>query len=317
MRETRAPRTPDFAGVVAAAERVRWRLDDVLPPGSRFDFTRLFMPEALAGTLALEAELDAPALATLNHIRAHGYLGLFGLVEEAIVPFVVSHLKERLEAPLPEQRALLGFAEEETKHIALFRRFHQTFVEGFAAEHGGAELEVIGPASAVRAHVLGHHPIGVGLFILHIEWMTQRHYVESVRNGGPIEPLFARLLHQHWLEESQHARMDGWIVEAAAAEAGDAERDKGVDDYLALVAYLDEALAQQAELDVGGLERALGRRVDRDLVLEEQHRSMREAFLVVGLTHPRVLDVLDAVHPEGRSRALKTARALGHPPARA
>jgi len=54
--------------------------------------------------------------------------------------------------------------------------------------------------------VLSHDPLGVALVILHIEWMSQRHYVESVRSDERLDPLFKSLLKHHWLEEAQHAR---------------------------------------------------------------------------------------------------------------
>jgi hypothetical protein len=71
---------------------------------------------------------------------------------------------------------LLQFAGEEAKHIHLFKRFREEFELGF-----GSSCSVIGPPEAVAQAVLAHDPLSVALTILHIEWMTQRHYIESVR----------------------------------------------------------------------------------------------------------------------------------------
>ena len=49
-----------------------------------------------------------------------------------------------------------------------------------------------------------------------IEWMTQSHYVDSVRGDAELEPLFANLLRCHWIEEAQHAKLDTLMVEALA-----------------------------------------------------------------------------------------------------
>ena len=38
--------------------------------------------------------------------------------------------------------------------------------------------------------VLSHSPLGVALVILGIEWMTQKHYLESVRDDEDLDPQF-------------------------------------------------------------------------------------------------------------------------------
>lgn len=99
----------------------------------------------------------------LGHIRAHRYLGLFGVVEEMILPLVIAHASSLGE--VYAAAALHGFASEEAQHLAPFRRFSKVFARGF--EH---EVELVGPADAVARAVLGHSEPGVSLAILHIEW---------------------------------------------------------------------------------------------------------------------------------------------------
>ena len=65
-----------------------------------------------------------------------------------------------------------------------------------------------------------------------IEWMTQAHYLGSVRDDGDIDPLFKSLLKHHWIEESQHAKLDTLIVDALAEGADEAEIDKAIDEVL-------------------------------------------------------------------------------------
>src|SRR4030095_8849481 len=119
------------------------------------------------------------------------------------------HARPQLHADSDQVRALLGFAAEEAKHIDLFRRFRAESEGGF-----GTRCQVIGPPDSVAKAVLGHSPLAVALTILHIEWMTQRHWLESVKENQELDPQFKSLLKHHWMEESQHAKLDKLMGEA-------------------------------------------------------------------------------------------------------
>lgn len=295
----------EWSRVLANSEKVDWRLDDVLAESGAFDFDKPFLPEPLVGTESLEFLAD-PERLLLNQIRARGYLGLFGLVEEMILPFVVRHTPTWSLASLDQVRALLRFASEEAKHIELFRRFGQAFARGF-----GRDCPLVGPADAFARAVLSHSELGVALAILHIEWMTQQHWIACVRSDESLEPAFKKLLRYHWMEEAQHARLDTLLVAELCAESSPRVRSDAVSDYLAIVALLDGALAEQATLDLATLERASQRALDavqRTTFQREQHAAMRRTFLVAGMTHPKfvaslarlssnaVARVSDAVH---------------------
>ena len=100
-------------------------------------------------------------------------------------------------------RTLVRFADEELKHQMLFARYRRSFDKGF-----GVPCEVLSSAAEVAGVILGKHRIAVMLITLHIEWMTQQHYTESVKDDSGVDPLFKKLLKHHWLEEAQHARID-------------------------------------------------------------------------------------------------------------
>ena len=165
---------------------------------------------------------------TLNHIRAHDYLSIFGLVEEFILPFLMDHVRPSLpDADDVRVRAMMQFAAEEAKHIQLFKRFHETFTKGF-----GQECEVIGPPEAVAKVVLAHDPLSVAMTILMIEWMTQSHYVESVRGDTRLEPSFVNLLRCHWMEEAQHAKLDTLMVQDMAKDMSQQQFKQAIDGFL-------------------------------------------------------------------------------------
>jgi hypothetical protein len=267
---------------LVASGRVSWRLEDVLAPGDRLDFSAPFLPESLAHTAEIRSLRGAEPL-LLNQLRGYSYLCLFGLVEEFILPFVLDHARSRIDAEDAELRALLQFACEEAKHIELFKRFAAAFREGFPTP-----AELIGPARDIADAVLEHSQLGVALTVLHIEWMTQRHYVEGVKSAS-LEPLFKRLLHHHWLEEAQHAKLDTLIAHKVAQPLGSAEIQQGIADYERIVRLLGNGLNRQAELDLEALARASGRELPRDAhreILAAQQRSYHLTFIDAGRAHP-------------------------------
>jgi P-aminobenzoate N-oxygenase AurF len=297
----------DYGSILELSERVKWKIEDVIG-GRTFDFTRPFLPESLAGVSGISCLNQAEKL-KLNQIRAFTYLALFGLVEEYIVPSVIDHVRASDREDGEEVRALLHFAEEETKHIELFQWFVREFERGF-----GTPCGVIGPASQIVAGILDHSPLGVFLTTLHIEWMTQKHYLESVRdNVENLDPLFCSLLKHHWLEESQHAKLDTLVVDdiARGLEPGDIE--KSVDDYMDIGKMLDGGFQSQVHLDIESLERAIGRRLsgaDKAEVMQAQTKAYRWTFLLSGMTHPRFDRSLVELSERGHARVGELARAI-------
>lgn len=295
-----------YAKALSASQKVNWRLEDVIGDDQQLDFTRPFLPESLtrAGALSFLSERER---LVVNQIRGHGYLHLFGVVEEFILPFVLDHARPKL-AEGARTRALLQFASEEAKHIELFRRFREAFRAGF-----GSSCGAIGPAEAIAHEVLSHSPLSVALVILHIEWMTQRHYVESVHDQQGLDAQFKSLLEHHYLEEIQHAKLDTLMVEAIAAELPEAEIERRVEEYLDIGVFIDGGLRQQLDLDVATLERATGRRLtptELERYVAVQQQALRWTFLGSGMTHRNVLATLEALSPRARERVEQVAPAF-------
>jgi hypothetical protein len=296
-----------YPAILAASSRAAWEIEDVIPTGARLDFTRPFMPEALARTAGL-GSLSADERRLLNQIRGHDYLCIFGLVEEFILPFVLDHARPQLNGDDERVRALLTFASEEAKHIHLFKRFHAAFTADF-----GHECGVIGPAEAVAAEVLRHDPLSVALVILMIEWMTQSHYVDSVKDDQDLDPLFKSLLRHHWMEEAQHAKLDTLMVEALAAGRSAQELASAIDGFFAIGLYLDAGIRTQAELNLAAFERAVGRTLaddEREALVDQQHQALRWTYLGSGMAHPKFRATLGAISPEGLGRIDEAAPAF-------
>lgn len=281
-----------YGDTLAVSTRINWRVEDIIGGDRKLDFERSFLPEALVDAEPLEF-LDRAEKRTLNQIRAHSYLALFGLVEEFILPFVLDHARGRLDADDYEVRALLQFAAEEAKHIHLFREFQAEFRESF-----GHACGVIGPASAISEAVRSHDQLGVALAILHIEWMTQRHYVESAKGDQAIDPQFESLLRHHWMEEAQHAKLDTLIVAEIAKQSGPSDVRIGLRDYAAISRILADGFAQQVRLDLESFQSATGRSLstgEARRFIEVQERSYQKTFLEAGETHPNFVRTREAL----------------------
>ena len=292
----------NYEATLASSLRAQWQLDDVLRADQDLDFSRNFMPESLARTAALET-LNPFEQRILNQISAHQYLSIFGVVEEFILPFLVDHARPQLLGDDWRVRAILNFANEEAKHIHMFKRFHGAFVRGFPVE-----CQMIGPSEAIGAEVLRHDPLAVGLVILMIEWMTQQHYLGSIRDDGDLDPLFKGLMKSHWMEEAQHAKLDTLIVDALAEGRSEAEIDKAIDEFFEIGAFLDEGLKTQAGFNLGALEKAIGRKIDnREEVLAQQHQAARWTYIGSGMVHERFKATLESLSPNAARRIAEAA----------
>src|SRR5215204_6510663 len=253
-----------YQSALAASEVIHWRIEDIIGGEKRLDFTKPFMPESLAQTEPLTF-LTKEEKRILNQIRGNAYLCIFGLVEEFILPFVLDQARPQLQADDYRVRALLQFASEEAKHIQLFKKFRSEFAEGF-----GTECPVIGPPEAIAQAILAHDPLGVAITTLHIEWMVQNHYIDSIKDDQDLDPQFKSLLKHHWIEEVQHAKLDTLMVESLAAGRTEEEVLKGVEEYLEIGSFIDGGLTQQVEFDMASLMDATGRYFD-----EEQKEEFR------------------------------------------
>jgi hypothetical protein len=288
----------NFKDVLGRAERITWRVEDVIGEGKTLDFSKPFMPETFARTEALSF-LSKDEKRLLNQIRGHAYLSIFGIVEEFIVPFVLDHIRPYINGEDYRTRAFLEFVSEEAKHIHLFRRFREEFAKGFPVE-----CKVIGPADAIGKHILSHQPLSVALAILMIEWMTQRHFLESVHDDGALDPQFKSMLQHHWMEEMQHAQLDTLMVETLAASMTQAQIDEAIDGFLAIGTFLDNGLKQQVEMDLDALEAASGRVLssqETDEFMRTQHQANRWTYLGSGLTHKNFLETLGKLNPAKRA----------------
>ena len=296
-----------YERLLTTSKRINWRIEDVIGPDKPMDFSKPFLPESFARTVTLDFLSEAERL-KLNQIRARGYLAMFELVEYCILPLVEQHAPSREDQDPFRTPALEQFHAEELKHIELFRRFRRAFNEGFEVDCG-----FIGPAEDIVAAVSNHSALGLALFVLGIEWSTQRHYLDSVRADEGLDPQFKSLLKHHWQEESQHARLDALLFKELAAKSDRDKIARAVDDFLDIGGLVDGKLAEQTALDLVSLEAAIGRSLSpaqRDRFIQVQHQAMRWTFLGSALVNKGFLEAVGRVSPAGRAKLEQVAPAF-------
>lgn len=296
-----------YERVLETSKRANWRIEDVIGNGRRMDFTRPFLPESFARVTGLNF-LDPGEQLRLNQIRGHGYLAMFELVERCILPLIEGEKVTRPGSDPFRAEAISQFAVEELKHIELFVRFRREFTEDFDTPCG-----FIGPADAIGDQIRSHGKLGLALFVLAIEWATQCHYVESVRDNQALDPQFKNLLKAHWAEESQHVKIDALLFQEQAARSTPAEIEQAIADFLDIGLFIDGGLRQQVDLDVEALEAAIGRTLeeaDRETLRPVQHQAMRWTFLGSAMRNAGLLETLGAVTPAGRARLEEVAGAF-------
>lgn len=288
-----------YQTTLASAEVCPWRIEDIIGSDKRLDFSKRFMPETFARVEQLTF-LNRDEKRMLNQIRGNAYLCIFGLVEEFILPFVLDETRAELQPDDYRTRALLQFASEEAKHIQLFKRFRTEFEKGF-----GTDCQVIGPPDAIAKAILAHDSLGIALTTLHIEWMVQRHYVDSIKDDQELDPQFKSLLRHHWMEEVRHAKLDTLMVESLAAGRTEAEVMRGVEEYIEIGGFIDGGLKQQVEFDLDAFERATVRLLtddEKDQFRQVQLQANRWTYLGTGMTHEKVLQTLESLSPKARQR---------------
>jgi hypothetical protein len=283
-----------------------WTVDDCFR-GRTFDFTKPFLPERIAGVSPIGC-LDDAEKRKLNQIRGNSYCHIFAFVEEYIVPLVMDRARADVYGDETRLWSLLRFAEEEVKHQEMLRRAVAQFRAGF-----GVDCGLVPGREQVANVVLDASPLTALLLTSMIEWFTQLHYVEHVRDRAELDELFRDILRFHWIDESRHAHMDTLLIDEVATELSAAQREQAIDQLLELGGAVDGLLAQQVELDIDAVAEATGRTftdTEREEIRTHQRRAYRWTFLVSGLRHPNFVRIVEQLTDGGANKLAAAAQAL-------
>jgi hypothetical protein len=281
--------TSHYAKPVANSRRVRWDIDKDVIRDREFDFTDYFLPDGLSliSQLAFLGDADRRKL---SQIQGRTYANLFGLVERFINAKVLELSRDHWLGDQLALEALVGFSQEELKHQELFRRIERMIAAGMP------EGYVFVPRpDDVASVVLSKSTWAVLALTCHIELFTQVHYTEAIHSDLTLSPLYKDVFLYHWKEESQHALVDELEWRRVDQGMAPAERDRAVDDFIALVGAVDGILGMQSTADVAYFQSIAERRFDAEQVAQLQAgvlRAYRWQYIVSGAQHPRFLTLL-------------------------
>jgi hypothetical protein len=298
-------RSLDYPSIVATSEKVAWTVDEVFAD-RRFDATKLIVPASWVGTQHL-AFLEEPAHRVLNHLRAFSYVHLFGNYEEFIPIHLTALAQQDWHADRAHLRALVRFGEEEMKHQQLFLRAEAVLEESCGYPMGryfGPDKERV---TTFTNALLTYPPLSRSLTLLALEWGSQRHYVDSVRDhtGDRSDPLYVDVLRYHWMEENQHVKTGVLEIEQLAREMGPEDLSHAFDDIQAIGGLVDETFVGQVEQEIATLQRVMGyelTRAEQAALRDTLHHSLTTIWVDVAFTHPSFKQVALALSREGAAK---------------
>lgn len=295
-----------YARCVEASKRVRWDIDQDVFRGRKFDFSKKFLPDGISKIHQLDF-LNEEERRVLSQIQGRTYANIFGLVERFIAAKVLEVSQHHWLGDQTALEALVRFSDEELKHQELFRRVNQMIADGMPEGYSFPH-----DPNTVASVVLSKSTWAVlGLTCL-IELFTQAHYKQSIEPDENASALFRDIFRYHWMEESQHAKLDEleWIREDD--KLAPKERDRAVEELIELAVAVDQILQVQAEADSEYFLKICG----RSLIAEETARihalvlqAYRWQYILSGVEHPHFLKVLGGMITETHRHRINTALA--------
>jgi hypothetical protein len=251
---------PRYARCIEASKRVRWEIERDVIRGRAFDPNDAFLPAGLSLVDEIPF-LDAAQRRRLGQVQGRTYANMFGLVERFINAKVLELSRDYWLGDQVALEALVRFSDEELKHQALFRRVEELSADGMPA---GYSFDA--DPDQVAGAVLASSTWAVLALTLHIELFTLEHYRQSIAPQADLSPLFKDVFLFHWKEESQHAILDELELRREHARLTPAERDRAVDDLIALVGAVDGILQGQAAADTAYFVATAGREFEASQV---------------------------------------------------
>lgn len=281
-----------YARAVHASKAVAWDIEKDVIKGRKFDLSQKYLPDGLS--LAPEFKtLSESEMRLVSQVQGRTYANIFGLVERFITAKLLEIGRDHSLGDQNALEAMVRFSEEELKHQALFRR-----IEGMMAAimPQGYVFDV--DPDGVAHVVLGKSTWAVLLLTMHIELFVQNHYRQSIEPDAGLSELFKDVFLFHWKDECQHVVLDELEINRHDAAISDAERDQGVNDFLALVGAVDGILQAQAKADAGYFVENCGRSVgagEKSDLTASFLKAYRWQYIFSGASHPRFQRILKAL----------------------
>ncbi|HSQ85838.1 MAG TPA: hypothetical protein VLM43_14055, partial [Desulfobacterales bacterium] len=288
------------------SKRVRWDIDNDVIRGRKFDFSQKFLPDGISKVDQLEF-LDDDEKRLLSQIQGRTYANMFGFVERFITAKVLETTRDHWLGDQTALEALIRFSDEELKHQELFRRIEAMMADGMPEGY-----KFLPDPDEVAAAVLKNSTWAVLALILEIELFTQEHYKKSIEPENNLSDLFKDIFLFHWKEETTHAMMDEmeWPREDSKLSAN--ERDRAIDELIAIVADVDGILQNQCTADVDYFLRVSNRSFTDDELQRIKNGVLgayRWQYIFSGVEHPRFQKLYNELTTEEQRQRVSTALA--------
>ena len=295
-----------YARCVMASKAVHWEIEADVIKGRKFDVSRKFLPDGL--TLLNELTfLSEGEKRFASQVQGRTYANIFGLVERFITAKLLEIGREHWLGNQDALEALVRFSDEELKHQTLFRR-----IDAMMGEVLPAGYQFVPDPNQVAQAVLSKSTWAVLVLTLHIELFVQNHYRESIAPDEDLSALFKDVFLFHWKDECQHVVLDELELKRLDAGLTPEARDRGVDDFIALVGAVDGILQAQAKADVDYFSAHCGRALsapDKEKVLAEFLKAYRWQYIFSGAGHPRFQTTLKGLISPGQFARIEKALA--------
>ena len=278
------PGTGKYARCVQASKAVHWEIEADVIKGRKFEISRKFLPDGL--TLLSELTfLSEGEKRFASQIQGRTYANIFGLVERFITAKLLEIGREHWLGDQDALEALVRFSDEELKHQTLFRR-----IDAMMGDVLPAGYQFAPDPNQVAQAVLGKSTWSVLVLTLHIELFVQNHYRESIAPDDNLSGLFKDVFLFHWKDECQHVVLDELELKRHDAALTADERDRALDDFIALVGAVDGILQAQANADIEYFSAHCGRVIpeqEKAALVAQFLKAYRWQYIFSGATHPR------------------------------
>jgi hypothetical protein len=296
----------DYAKCIEISKRVRWDIDKDVIRGREFDLSEKFLPDGLSKVDQLDFLTDDEKR-FLSQIQGRTYANMFGFVERFIVAKILDVTRNHWLRDQIALEALVRFCDEELKHQELFRRLEPMMAAGMPKGY-----RFLHQPDAVAAAVLEKSTWAVLALILEIELFTQEHYKQSIAPDESLSPLFKDVFLFHMKEEATHALMDELEFPREDARLTAGERDRAVDELIALVGAVDGILQAQSKADAAYFFEVKDGRGREELNRMEEVllQAYRWQYVFSGTEHPRYRAALGSLVTEAQGARLTDALGL-------
>jgi len=307
MQSTHSPAAShNYAKCIEVSKRVRWDIDQDVIRGREFDFSQKFLPDGISQINQLDF-LNPDERIRLSQIQGRTYANMFGFVERFITAKVLELTRDHWLEDQVALEALVRFTDEELKHQELFRRIEKMMADGMPPGY-----QFLPDPNEVAAAVLKNSTWAVLALILEIELFTQEHYKKSIAAEENLSDLYKDVFLFHWKEETTHAIMDELEWPREDRKLSSNQRDRAIDEVIALVAAVDGILQAQCAADVDYFVRVCERSFRKDEIERIRAgvlQAYRWQYIFSGVEHPRFQKLFVDLTTEDQRRRISTALA--------